>query len=74
MITLEQLQQHAKWLFDGSGKRIEVICANLTGAKLSGAKLSDANLIQQIGNRPQLVVQEEAEREAHRDRGDEHRG
>ena len=44
MITLEQLQQHADWLRDGSGKRIEVVAANLSGANLSGVNLSYANL------------------------------
>ena len=44
MITSEQLQQHADWLRDGSGKRIEVFDANLRGANLSGANLSHANL------------------------------
>jgi hypothetical protein len=44
VITPEQLQQHAAWLRDGSGKRIEVVNANLSGANLSSADLSDANL------------------------------
>jgi len=44
MITFEQLQQHADWLRDGSGKRIEVVAANLSGANLSGVNLSYANL------------------------------
>ena len=54
MITPEQIQQHAAWLRDGSGKRIEVVnadlrwadlrWADLSGADLSGACLSGASL------------------------------
>ena len=44
MITSEQLQQHADWLRDGSGKRIEVFDANLGDADLSYANLRDVNL------------------------------
>jgi uncharacterized protein YjbI with pentapeptide repeats len=44
MITPKQLQQHAAWLRDGSGKRIEAVNANLSDADLSGANLSWANL------------------------------
>ena len=44
MITPEQLQLHADWLRDDSGKRIEASGANLSGANLSDANLSDANL------------------------------
>ncbi len=44
MITPEQLQQHAAWLRDGSGKRIEVVNANLRDANLRWANLRDANL------------------------------
>ena len=44
MITTEQLQQHADWLRDGSGKRIEAINANLYGANLREANLREANL------------------------------
>jgi len=53
-ITVEQLQQHADWLRDGSGKRIQVVgadfrsadfrSANLSGANLSGADLRSADL------------------------------
>ena len=44
MITPEQLQQHAAWLRNGGGKRIEVVNAYLRGANLRGANLSRANL------------------------------
>ena len=44
MITPEQLQQHADWLRDSSGTRIEAINANLSWANLRGANLSWANL------------------------------
>jgi uncharacterized protein YjbI with pentapeptide repeats len=44
MITPEQLQQHAAWLRDGSGKRIEAVNADLSWANLSRADLRDANL------------------------------
>jgi hypothetical protein len=44
VITPEQLQQHAAWLRDGSGKRIEVVNANLRDANLRWANLRDANL------------------------------
>jgi hypothetical protein len=44
VITPEQLQHHAAWLRDGSGKRIEVVNANLSGADLNGANLRWANL------------------------------
>jgi uncharacterized protein YjbI with pentapeptide repeats len=44
VITIKQLQQHADWLRDGSGNRIEAISANLSGADLSGANLLCANL------------------------------
>jgi uncharacterized protein YjbI with pentapeptide repeats len=44
MITPKQLQQHAAWLRDGSGKRIEAVNANLRWANLSGANLRWANL------------------------------
>jgi uncharacterized protein YjbI with pentapeptide repeats len=44
MITREQLQQHAAWLRDGSGTRLEAVEANLSGANLSRANLSRANL------------------------------
>ena len=55
MITPEQLQQHAAWLRDGSGKRIEVVNANLRDAdlrdaNLRGADLRDADLRGAIGN------------------------
>jgi len=43
MITAEQLQLHADWLRDSSGKRIEAIGANLIGANLSHANLVNAN-------------------------------
>jgi hypothetical protein len=39
-----QLQQHADWLRDGSGKRIEVVGADLGGADLRRANLRGANL------------------------------
>ena len=45
MITPEQLRQHADWLIDGSGQRIEASSADLRGADLGGADLSGA-----IGN------------------------
>ena len=44
MITTEHLQQHAGWLRDGSGKRIEAINADLCGADLRGADLRNSNL------------------------------
>ena len=44
MITSKQLQQHADWLRNGSGKRIEAAGADLSGANFSGANLSGANL------------------------------
>jgi uncharacterized protein YjbI with pentapeptide repeats len=44
MITSEQLQQHADWLCDGSGKRIEASGANLRYADLRYANLSYADL------------------------------
>ena len=44
MITSEQLQLHADWLRNGSGKRLEAVDANLSGANLTDANLSDANL------------------------------
>jgi hypothetical protein len=44
VITPEQLQQHAAWLRDGSGKRIEVVNANLRDADLRDANLRGANL------------------------------
>jgi hypothetical protein len=50
VITSEQLQQHAAWLRDGSGKRIEVVHANLREANLSWANLREANLSWAIGN------------------------
>ena len=55
MITPEQLQQHAAWLRDGSGKRIEAVNADLSRADLSCtdlsyADLSWANLRGAIGN------------------------
>jgi hypothetical protein len=55
VITPEQLQLHADWLRDGSGKRIEAIGANLRGANLRGANLTGvdltgANLTGAIGN------------------------
>jgi hypothetical protein len=31
-VTVKQLQQHVDWLRDGSGKRIEVVGANLRSA------------------------------------------
>ena len=55
MITSEQLQQHADWLCDGSGKRIEASGANLRYANLRYADLRyadlrGANLSGAIGN------------------------
>jgi uncharacterized protein YjbI with pentapeptide repeats len=44
VITAEQLQQHADWLRNGTGKRIEAVGANLIRAYLSGAYLSRAYL------------------------------
>jgi uncharacterized protein YjbI with pentapeptide repeats len=44
VITPEQLQQHADWLRDGSGTRIEAINTNLRWANLSGANLRGADL------------------------------
>jgi hypothetical protein len=44
VITPEQLQLHADWLRDGSGKRIQAFGANLSYANLSYANLSYANL------------------------------
>jgi len=44
VITSKQLQQHADWLRNGSGKRIEAAGADLSGANFSGANLSGANL------------------------------
>ena len=44
MITSEQLQQHADWLRDGSGKRFEAAAANLSYANLSDANFRAANL------------------------------
>jgi hypothetical protein len=44
VITIEQLEQHADWLRDGSGNRIEAINADLRGANLRCANLSGANL------------------------------
>jgi len=44
VITSEQLQLHADWLRDGSGKRFEARYANLRYADLSGANLRYANL------------------------------
>jgi len=50
VITSEQLQQHADWRRDGSGKRIEVIGANLCDANLCDAILWGASLRGAIGN------------------------
>ena len=65
MITPEQLRQHADWLIDGSGQRIEASSANLRyadlcyanlryadlrGANLRGANLRYADLSSAIGN------------------------
>jgi uncharacterized protein YjbI with pentapeptide repeats len=44
VITPEQLRQHADWLIDGSGQRIEANGTNLRAANLSGADLRGANL------------------------------
>jgi uncharacterized protein YjbI with pentapeptide repeats len=44
MITPEQFQQHAAWLRDGSGKCIEAVNANLSGADLRWAHLSRVDL------------------------------
>jgi uncharacterized protein YjbI with pentapeptide repeats len=44
VITVEQFQQHADWLRNGTGKRIEAIAANLRGANLRYANLRYANL------------------------------
>jgi hypothetical protein len=44
VITPEQLQLHADWLRDGSGKRLEASGANLRGANLIGADLRGADL------------------------------
>ena len=43
MITAEQLQQHADWLRNGTGKRIEACYADLRYANLSGASLRYAD-------------------------------
>jgi uncharacterized protein YjbI with pentapeptide repeats len=44
MITNEQLQQHAAWIRDGSGMRLEAINTNLAGANLRWANLQEAEL------------------------------
>ena len=44
MITPEQLRQHADWLIDGSGQRIEASSANLRYADLCYANLRYADL------------------------------
>jgi uncharacterized protein YjbI with pentapeptide repeats len=44
VITPEQLQLHADWLRNGTGKRIEAVGANLSGARLAYANLSGARL------------------------------
>ncbi len=44
MITPEQLQQHATWLNNDGGQRIEQVNADLSEADLSGANLSEADL------------------------------
>jgi uncharacterized protein YjbI with pentapeptide repeats len=44
VITSKQLRQHADWLIDGSGQRIEANGADLRGANLRGADLRYANL------------------------------
>ena len=43
MITPEQLRQHADWLIDGSGQRIEASSANLRYADLCYANLRYAD-------------------------------
>ena len=50
MITPEQLRQHADWLIDGSGQRIEASSANLRYADLCYANLRYADLRGAIGN------------------------
>ena len=50
MITAEQLQQHADWLRNGTGKRIEVFGVDLSCADIRGANIRDANIRGAIGN------------------------
>ena len=44
MITPEQLQQHATWLNNDGGQRIEQVGADLRGADLRGSNLRRADL------------------------------
>ena len=44
MITPEQLQQHATWLNNDGGQRIEQVGADLSGSNLTGSDLTGSNL------------------------------
>ena len=44
MITPEQLQQHATWLNNDGGQRIEQVGADLSGSNLTGSDLTGADL------------------------------